>query len=81
MLRGREPPPPAPYADDPTTRLEQAGVRGDTATVLATLDTGLPADSLTPPERRYTEYYIAGTEPGAIPVDVWRLFEWGPVGL
>ena len=44
-------------------------------------DTGLPVDSLTPPERRYTEYYIAGTEPGAIPVDVWRLFEWGPVGL
>ena len=44
-------------------------------------ETGLPADSLTPPERRYTEYYIAGTEPGAIPVDIWRLFEWGPVGM
>jgi penicillin-binding protein 1A len=44
-------------------------------------ETGLPADPLTPLERRYTEYFIAGTEPGAIAVDVWRLFEWGPVGL
>jgi ankyrin repeat protein len=39
------PPAPAPYADDPATRLEQACARGDTATVLATLDTGLPVDT------------------------------------
>ncbi|BEL05704.1 hypothetical protein Q0Z83_038950 [Actinoplanes sichuanensis] len=40
-----EPPPPVPYADDPATRLEQACARGDTGTVLATLDTGLPTDT------------------------------------
>jgi penicillin-binding protein 2D len=44
-------------------------------------ETGAPADSLTPPERRYTEYFLAGTEPGAIRIDPWRLFEFGPVGL
>jgi ankyrin repeat protein len=40
-----EPPPPVPYADDPITRLEQACARGDTAMVLATLDTGLHVDT------------------------------------
>jgi penicillin-binding protein 1A len=51
--------------------------------VTAELDrqSGLPADPFTPPERRYTEYFLAGTEPGAIPIDAWRLFEWGPVGF
>jgi penicillin-binding protein 2D len=51
--------------------------------VTAELDrkTGLPVDPFTPPERRYTEYFLTGTEPGAIPIDSWRLFEWGPVGF
>jgi len=44
-------------------------------------ESGVPADSLTPPERRYTEYFLAGTEPGAIRIDPWRLFEFGPVGM
>ncbi|HKG91648.1 MAG TPA: PBP1A family penicillin-binding protein [Gemmatimonadaceae bacterium] len=40
---------------------------------------GLPADSLTPPERRYTEYFVAGTEPGALRVDPWKVFRWGGI--
>jgi penicillin-binding protein 1A len=42
--------------------------------------TGFPADSLTPPDRRYTEYYLPGTEPTAFrpaPLSVFRL---GPIG-
>lgn len=42
-------------------------------------ETGLPADSLTPPERRYTEYFIEGTEPAARTFDPWKVFQWGPI--
>jgi penicillin-binding protein 1A len=42
-------------------------------------DTGRPADELTPPERRYTEFFLAGTEPAAQRVDAMKLFQWGPV--
>ena len=42
--------------------------------------TGLPADSLTPPERRYTEYFVEGTQPGAAPLTPWSVFRAGPVG-
>jgi 1A family penicillin-binding protein len=51
--------------------------------VTAELDrqTGLPADSLTPPERRYNEYFVEGTEPGARPLDPWRVFRWGPIAF
>ncbi|HEU4565468.1 MAG TPA: PBP1A family penicillin-binding protein [Gemmatimonadaceae bacterium] len=38
---------------------------------LATVDT--------PPERRYTEYFIPGTEPGAIRPNTWRVFTAGPI--
>ena len=41
--------------------------------------TGLPADALTPAERRYTEYFVAGTEPGALRVDPWKVFRWGGI--
>ena len=41
--------------------------------------TGRPADPFTPAERRYVEYFLAGTEPGAI--GAWRLFQWGPIGF
>jgi 1A family penicillin-binding protein len=34
-----------------------------------------PADSTTLPERRYTEYFIDGTQPG----DPWALFAKGPI--
>jgi 1A family penicillin-binding protein len=51
--------------------------------VTAELDrqTGLPADSLTPPERRYSEYFVEGTEPGARPLDPWSIFRWGPIAF
>ncbi|HEX8849281.1 MAG TPA: PBP1A family penicillin-binding protein [Gemmatimonadaceae bacterium] len=44
-------------------------------------ETGMVADALTPPERRYTEYFLEGTEPPGLQWDPWRLFELGPVGL
>jgi penicillin-binding protein 2D len=43
-------------------------------------DTGLPAVQTTLPARRYTEWFVAGTEPGAIPLDVWKLMELGGIG-
>ncbi len=43
-------------------------------------DTGMPATEATIPTKRYTEWFVAGTEPGAIPVDVWRLLELGGIG-
>jgi penicillin-binding protein 1A len=42
-------------------------------------DTGMLSDSLTPPERRQLEYFVPGTEPGALRVDVRRLFFLGPL--
>ncbi len=50
--------------------------------VTAELDraTGLPSDDATPADRRYTEYFLPGTEPGALRFDPLSLFEWGPVG-
>ena len=38
-------------------------------------DTMAPADSTTLPERRYTEYFLDGTQPG----DPWELFANGPI--
>ena len=43
-------------------------------------DTGLPATAATLPAKRYLEWFIEGTEPGAIPVDVWKLMELGGIG-
>ncbi len=43
-------------------------------------DTGLPATATTLPEKRYTEWFVSGTEPGAIPLDVWKLMELGGIG-
>jgi penicillin-binding protein 1A len=49
--------------------------------VTAELDraTGQPVTPFTPADRRYVEYFLPGTEPGA--VSAWRLFQWGPVGM
>ncbi len=49
--------------------------------VTAELDrrTGKLADSSTPAEQRYTEYFLPGTEPGALRVDARRLFALGPI--
>jgi len=44
-------------------------------------DTGLLAESETPADRRYTEYFVAGTEPGALRVDARRLFRNGPIAF
>jgi penicillin-binding protein 1A len=49
--------------------------------VKAELDrqTGRPAETSTPAERRYTEYFLPGTEPGALRIDARRLFILGPI--
>ena len=46
----------------------------------ATLDraTGQLVDSLTPPERRYIEYFLPGTEPALLRVNPWKIPQWGP---
>ncbi|HEX5832184.1 MAG TPA: penicillin-binding transpeptidase domain-containing protein, partial [Gemmatimonadaceae bacterium] len=51
--------------------------------VTAELDraTGEPASVFTPVEQRYTEYFLPGTEPGALRVSPWKLFQWGPIGI
>jgi 1A family penicillin-binding protein len=41
--------------------------------------TGELATDQTPPERRYTEYFVEGTEPGPLKADPWKLFAWGPI--
>lgn len=41
--------------------------------------TGKPAESSTPADRRYLEWYLDGTEPGAT-VWPWSLFRLGPIG-
>ncbi|HEU4995400.1 MAG TPA: PBP1A family penicillin-binding protein [Gemmatimonadaceae bacterium] len=40
--------------------------------------TGQLADSLTPPDRRYVEYFLPGTEPPLLRVNPWKIPQWGP---
>jgi penicillin-binding protein 1A len=49
--------------------------------ITAQLDrvTGQLADSTTPPERRYVEYFLAGTEPLPLRVNGWQMFKNGPI--
>jgi penicillin-binding protein 1A len=42
-------------------------------------DSGKLAEPSTPAEKRYLEYFLSGTEPGALRVDARRLFGWGPL--
>jgi 1A family penicillin-binding protein len=42
--------------------------------------TGQPADTSTPPARRYGEWFLMGTEPGALPWPL-SLFRMGPIGF
>ena len=42
-------------------------------------DSGKLAAASTPIERRFTEYFLPGTEPGALRVDARRLFMLGPI--
>lgn len=39
--------------------------------------TGTLATPSTPPDRRYTEYFIEGTEPDALKLDPWMVFKDG----
>ena len=50
--------------------------------VSAELDraTGLLADAFTPPERRYMEYFLEGTEPPELRPTPWVVFQYGPLG-
>jgi penicillin-binding protein 2D len=43
-------------------------------------DTGLPVTAFTPPDKKYLEWFLSGTEPGALPLDVWKLMELGGIG-
>ncbi|HJU64630.1 MAG TPA: PBP1A family penicillin-binding protein, partial [Gemmatimonadaceae bacterium] len=64
------------YQDRPSGSWEPpAGI------VVAELDraTATLADELTPPEQRYTEYFIEGTEPAQLRFDPWTVFKWGPI--
>jgi penicillin-binding protein 1A len=42
-------------------------------------ETGAIADETTPVERRYTEYFLEGTEPMELRPSVWKLFKVGPI--
>jgi membrane carboxypeptidase/penicillin-binding protein len=39
---------------------------------------GQLADSTTPPDRRYVEYFLPGTEPPLLRVNPWKVPQWGP---
>jgi 1A family penicillin-binding protein len=41
--------------------------------------TGDLATDQTPPDQRYTEYFVEGTEPPPLKVDPFKIFSWGPV--
>jgi 1A family penicillin-binding protein len=41
--------------------------------------TGELATDQTPPDRRYTEYFVEGTEPASLKADPWKLFAWGAI--
>ncbi len=43
--------------------------------------TGQLATAATPANRRYTEYFVEGTEPEPLRADPWKLFRWGPIGF
>lgn len=53
-----------------------------TGVVAAVIDrtTGEPATPGTPADRRYTEWFLDGTEPGAAASWPWRFFRLGPIG-
>ena len=43
--------------------------------------TGQLATPLTPADRRYTEYFVEGTEPEPLRADPWKIFRFGPIGF
>ena len=42
-------------------------------------ETSQLATDLTPADRRYTEYFVEGTEPPPLRADPWKVFAWGPI--
>jgi hypothetical protein len=42
-------------------------------------DTGLLAQPFTPPDRRYMEYFLPGTEPVELRNNPWKVTQWGPL--
>jgi penicillin-binding protein 1A len=42
--------------------------------------TGQMATLATPADRRYTEYFVEGTEPEPLKFDPWKLFQFGAIG-
>jgi penicillin-binding protein 2D len=42
-------------------------------------DTGDLATPMTSPEKRYTEYFVPGTEPFSIRNNPWKVPQWGPL--
>ena len=40
---------------------------------------GLLADSWTPAERKYIEYFLPGTEPPLLQLNPWKIPQWGPL--
>jgi penicillin-binding protein 1A len=43
--------------------------------------TGQLASALTPADRRYTEYFVEGTEPEPLRADPWKIFRFGPIAF
>lgn len=41
--------------------------------------TGEPVTDSTPPDRRYVEWFIPGTEPDSLRLNPWRMPQWGAV--
>ena len=71
------------YADNPQLVASRAATQWDppVGVIVGELDreTGELANNDTPSERRYTEYFVQGTEPASLRVDPWKLFGWGPI--
>ncbi len=71
------------YADNPQLVASRAATQWNppVGVILGELDreTGELANDDTPSERRYTEYFVQGTEPASLRVDPWKLFGWGPI--
>jgi len=42
-------------------------------------ETSQLATDITPADRRYTEYFVEGTEPPPLRADPWKVFAWGPI--
>ena len=71
------------YAENPQLVAAQATAQWEPPIGVITgeidRETGAVANEFTPADRRYTEYFVEGTEPVALRADPWKLFGWGPI--